>query len=71
MAATTERASLDDKVGQAARSVRNQAAETTQGVQAVADTFYTAIKTSLKQQPMTALGFAVAMGFVLGALWKA
>ena len=71
MAATTERASLDDKVGQAARSVRNQAAETTQGVQAIADTFYTAIKTSLKQQPMTTLGFAVAMGFVLGALWKA
>jgi len=27
MATTTERASLDDKVGQAARSVRNQAAE--------------------------------------------
>ena len=71
MAATTERTSLDDKVGQAARSVRNQAAETTQGVQTVADTFYTAIKTSLKQQPMTTLGFAVAMGFVLGALWKA
>jgi len=71
MAATTERTSLDDKVGQAARSVRNQATETTQGVQAVADTFYTAIKTSLKQQPMTTLGFAVAMGFVLGALWKA
>jgi len=71
MAATTERTSLDDKVGQAARSVRSQAAETTQGVQAVADTFYTAIKTSLKQQPMTTLGFAVAMGFVLGALWKA
>ena len=70
MATTTERASLDDKVSQAARSVRNQA-ETTQGVQAVADTFYTAIKTSLKQQPMTTLGFAVAMGFVLGALWKA
>jgi ElaB/YqjD/DUF883 family membrane-anchored ribosome-binding protein len=71
MTATTERASLDDKVGQAARSVRNQAAETTQGVQAVADTFSTAIKTSMKQQPMTTLGFAVAMGFVLGALWKA
>ena len=71
MAATTERTSLDDKVGQAARSVRSQAAETTQGVQAVADTFYTAIKTSLKQQPMTTLGFAVATGFVLGALWKA
>jgi hypothetical protein len=30
-----------------------------------------AIKTSLKRQPMTTLGFAVAMGFVLGALWKA
>jgi ElaB/YqjD/DUF883 family membrane-anchored ribosome-binding protein len=66
-----ERASLDDKVGQAARSVRNQAAETSEGVQAVADTFYMAIKTSLKRQPMTTLGFAVAMGFVLGALWKA
>ena len=58
-------------IGQAARSVRNQAAETSEGVQAVADTFYTAIKTSLQRQPMTTLGFAVAMGFVLGALWKA
>jgi hypothetical protein len=25
----------------------------------------------LQRQPMTTLGFAVAMGFVLGALWKA
>ena len=39
MDTTTERASLDEKVGQAARSVRNQAAETSEGVQAVADTF--------------------------------
>ena len=71
MANTTERTALDEKVGQAARSVRNQASEASESVQAVAETFNSAFKKSLKLQPMTTVAFAVLVGFVLGALWKA
>jgi ElaB/YqjD/DUF883 family membrane-anchored ribosome-binding protein len=62
--------SLDEKAGRAVRAVRDQADETSQNVQAVAGTFNSALQKSLKQQPVTTLGFAVAAGFVLGALWK-
>jgi len=68
MALTSERTRSDDKTG---RSIRDQANGPTQSVQEVAETFYSAIQKSLKNQPMTTLGFAVVMGFVLGALWKA
>jgi len=66
MAQTSERS--DERTG---RIVRDQANGPTQSVQEVAETFYSAIQKSLKNQPMTTLGFAVVMGFVLGALWKA
>ncbi len=62
---------LDEKAARAVRAVRDQADETSQNVQAVAGTFYSALQKSLKQQPMTTFGFAIVMGFILGALWKA
>lgn len=72
MAETAQRSQgLDEKAARAVRAVRDQADETSQNVQAVAGTFYSALQKSLKQEPMTTLGFAVVMGFVLGALWKA
>jgi len=51
--------------------VSNQANGPTQSVQEVAETFHSAVQKSLKNQPMTTLGFAVVVGFILGALWKA
>ena len=63
--------SLEDKARRTVRAVRDQAEEASQNVQAVAGTFYSALQKSLKQQPMTTFGFAIVMGFVLGALWKA
>ena len=68
MAQTFERKRGDDKTG---RSVRDQANGPTQSVQEVAENFTSAIQKSLKNEPMTTLGFAVVIGFVLGALWKA
>ena len=37
----------------------------------VTDNFSTALDRSLDRQPMTTVALAVAVGFVLGALWKA
>ena len=67
MAQTFERTRDDERTG---RSVRDQAKGPSQSVQEVAETFSSALQKSLKNQPMTTLGFAVVMGFVLGALWK-
>ena len=66
MAQTFER-TRDEKMG---RSVRDLANGPTQSMQEVAENFSSAIQKSLRNQPMTTLGFAVVMGFVLGALWK-
>ena len=63
--------SLEDHAVRTVRAVRDQAEEASQNVQAVAGTFYSALQKSLKQQPMTTFGFAIVMGFVVGALWKA
>lgn len=68
MVQTSDRMRADERTG---RSIRDQANGPTQSVQEVVETFYSAIQKSLKNQPMTTLGFAIAMGFVLGALWKA
>ena len=68
MAQTFERTRSDDKTG---RSIRDQVNGPTQSVQEVAENFSSAIQKSLRNQPMTTLGFAVVMGFILGALWKA
>jgi ElaB/YqjD/DUF883 family membrane-anchored ribosome-binding protein len=69
MAQTIDRTQGDERA-RSGRSMRDQANGPTQSVQEVAETFYSAVEKSLKNQPMTTLGFAVVMGFVLGALWK-
>jgi ElaB/YqjD/DUF883 family membrane-anchored ribosome-binding protein len=45
--------------------------EASRSVRDVADNFGTALDRSLERQPMTTVAMAVAVGFVLGALWKA
>jgi hypothetical protein len=70
MPQTIDRTQGDERA-RSGRNIRDQANGPTQSVQEVADTFYSAVEKSLKNQPMTTLGFAVVMGFVLGALWKA
>ena len=54
-----------------ARKVAEQAGEATERVQEVAGNVKSAIDKSLADQPMTTLALAAAVGFVLGALWKA
>jgi hypothetical protein len=68
MAQIVEKPQRDERITRAGRA---QEDGPTQSVQAVAETFRSAVQQSLKSQPMTTLGFAVVMGFVLGALWKA
>lgn len=68
MAQVIEKPLRDER---ATRSARTQSDGATQSVQAVAETFQSAVQQSLRNQPMTTLGFAVVVGFVLGALWKA
>ena len=70
MAQTLDRTQGDERA-RSGRSIRDQANGTTASVQEVAETFYAAVQKSLKNQPMTTLGFAVVAGFILGALWKA
>jgi ElaB/YqjD/DUF883 family membrane-anchored ribosome-binding protein len=45
--------------------------DASRSVREVTDNFGSALDRSLERQPMTTLALAVAMGFVLGALWKA
>jgi ElaB/YqjD/DUF883 family membrane-anchored ribosome-binding protein len=67
-----------DAAGRAAAHVEatrdellQQGAELRVNVQKVGKNFSKALDKSVAEQPMTTLGLAVAMGFVLGALWKA
>ena len=67
-----------DTIGRAVSQVEGtanqlieQGSEARANIQKVAGNFGRTLDRSLTDQPMTTLGFAVAMGFVLGALWKA
>ena len=61
-------------VGKKAESVtaqaENAASEAADAVREVTDNFGKALGNSLERQPMTTIAMAVAVGFVLGALWK-
>ena len=48
----------------------DQAREVADRVEQAAGNVKGAVDRSLKQQPMTTLAVAAAVGFVLGALWK-
>ena len=51
-------------------SVAEQGRQAGEQVQVVADNFKTAVDKSVKEQPITTLAIAAAVGFVVGALWK-
>jgi ElaB/YqjD/DUF883 family membrane-anchored ribosome-binding protein len=68
-------AEMTDKVAAQVEStvadLAERGREASRSVRDVADNFGTALDSSLERQPMTTLAMAVAVGFVLGALWKA
>jgi len=53
-----------------ARHVAQQGREAGERVQEVAGNVRMAVDKSVRDQPMTTLAVAAALGFVLGALWK-
>lgn len=61
----------DRKAQSAVENVANRAGEAATSARDVAQNFGDALDESLAKQPMTTLAFAVALGFILGALWKA
>jgi ElaB/YqjD/DUF883 family membrane-anchored ribosome-binding protein len=65
----TERAAA--QVESAVADLAERGREASRSVRAVTDNFGDALDQSLERQPMTTLAMAVAVGFVLGALWKA
>jgi ElaB/YqjD/DUF883 family membrane-anchored ribosome-binding protein len=78
-AGTTEE--MIDKASETARGAADQASdlaeravdrgrEAATSVKEVTGTMKEALDTSLKNQPMATLAVAVALGFVLGALWR-
>jgi ElaB/YqjD/DUF883 family membrane-anchored ribosome-binding protein len=48
-----------------------QGSELGENLQKLAKNFSNAVDKSVTEEPMTTLGVPVAVGFVLGALWKA
>lgn len=52
-------------------SLADQGRQVQENVAEVAGNLRSAIDTSVKKQPMATLALAAAVGFVLGALWKA
>jgi len=59
-----------DEADDASDLVREAASDAKQQVQDVAGNVRGAIDKSVKDQPLTTLIMAVAVGFVVGALWK-
>jgi ElaB/YqjD/DUF883 family membrane-anchored ribosome-binding protein len=57
-------------VEQTARTIADQGRQAGEQVGVVADNFKTAVDKSVKDQPLTTLAVAAAMGFVIGAIWK-
>lgn len=54
----------------AVKTIAERGREVGGEVQAVAGNLKSAVDTSVKDQPMATLAVAVALGFVIGALWK-
>ncbi|MDO9381281.1 MAG: hypothetical protein Q7T86_00300 [Hyphomicrobiaceae bacterium] len=57
-------------VEQTARNLADQGRQAGEQVGVVADNFKSAVDKSVKDQPLTTLAVAAAVGFVIGALWK-
>lgn len=56
-----------DAIDEAVATARNMKDDASN----VADNFQSAIDRSVAEQPLTTLALAIAVGFVLGAIWKA
>ena len=59
-----------DQMSRIAQSAQDQAGMVGDNMKMVASNLDTAVRRSIKDQPMTTLAMAAAMGFVLGAIWK-
>ena len=59
------------QVDTAVSDLTQRGREASKSVRDVAENFGSALDRSLDRQPMTTVAMAVAVGFVLGALWKA
>lgn len=59
-----------DSAEATARAVAEQGREAGERVSQVAGNMKTAVDKSIRDQPMTTLAVAAALGFVVGALWK-
>jgi ElaB/YqjD/DUF883 family membrane-anchored ribosome-binding protein len=69
--ATDQLGKLSDKAQDVASRVAEQGREAGEGMQEVAGNFKGAVDKSVMSQPMATLAAAAAVGFVLGAIWKA
>jgi len=59
-----------DSAGEIAGTAAEQAREYGQKAQEAARNFKPYVERSMREQPMTILAAAAAIGFALGALWK-
>lgn len=60
-----------DQIERTVRNVADQSRVASENVQVVAENFKTAVDKSVKDQPLTTLAVAAAVGFIIGAIWKA
>ena len=58
------------QVERMAQSATDQAGAVSENMRVVANNMDTAVRNSIREQPMTTLAIAAALGFVLGAIWK-
>ncbi len=60
-----------DRIERTVQDFASQGRQASEQFQAVAGNFKTAVDKSVNDQPLTTLAIAAAVGFVLGAIWKA
>jgi ElaB/YqjD/DUF883 family membrane-anchored ribosome-binding protein len=66
-ATKTAKQSIDQTAGQ----LQDVADQTTKNVGAVSNNMRKAVDASLEAQPYTTLAMVAALGFIVGAIWKA
>lgn len=64
-------ADIKTDVEDEASGIAARAREVATNAEDVAENFQTALDRSVRDQPLTTLAAAAAVGFVLGAIWKA
>lgn len=71
--ASSVKGQIDQAAGQVERvaeAATHRAQEVGENMKTVADNIDSAVRSSIRDQPMTTLAVAAAVGFVLGAIWK-